>query len=68
VTLRVSVEEALRRAENDPSRTFSRDADFLRRHYSEAPVEARLGDLTIDVGVATPSEIAHAIKDCATGK
>ena len=36
VTLRVSFDEAVRRIDGDPTRTFSRDLDFLRRHYDKA--------------------------------
>jgi predicted kinase len=51
VTLRVSYEEALRRAMADPTRGVSRDAAFLRRYYNESGPALRdvpPGDLVID--------------------
>ena len=59
VTLQVSFEEALRRAQRDPTRGRSRDPDFLaahfRSHVSAAP--APVSDLLIDTE-RTPLAVA----------
>jgi adenylylsulfate kinase-like enzyme len=66
VTLRVSFDEAVRRIDGDPSRTFSRDRDFLRRHYDK--VEAAVGDapasdLLVDTENVTADDVAALIAD-----
>jgi cytidylate kinase len=49
VSLRVSYEEALRRAQSDPTRGISRDPRFLRRYYADrAPSSVPKTDLVID--------------------
>ena len=66
VTLRVSYDEAIRRAEADPTRGVSRDPAFLRPYY--ARVEADVAavpdtDLILDTERLTPDEAAAAIAD-----
>ena len=52
VTLAVSYEEALRRAEADPTRGPSRDPVFLRQHFDTLAIKASVSssDLLIDTG------------------
>lgn len=64
VTLRVSFEEAWRRAQGDPRRVASKQRDRLRERYSESerlmpPLLAR--DLVIDTDGRAPDEIATDI-------
>jgi adenylylsulfate kinase-like enzyme len=64
VTLTVSVEEALRRAEADPTRTVSREHGFLHRHYPA--VQAALEDtpstdLLLDTERLTAGEAARVV-------
>jgi predicted kinase len=64
VTLRVSYEEALRRAMADPTRGASRDAAFLRRYFDgRRPVLENVppGDLVIDTERLTEQEAVAAI-------
>jgi chloramphenicol 3-O-phosphotransferase len=66
VTLRVGYDEALRRAETDPSRGVSRDPEFLRPYYArvEADVAAvPATDLILDTERLTPAEAVAAIAD-----
>ena len=65
VTLRVSYEEALRRAQSDPTRGVSRDPTFLRRHYERSSklAIAPRGDLVIDTeSCAEEEEIAAVVR------
>jgi len=64
VTLQVSFEEALRRAEGDPGRGMSRDPGFLGSHFAErehllAAVPAT--DMVIDTERTTPHDAARRI-------
>jgi adenylylsulfate kinase-like enzyme len=64
VTLTVSVEEAVRRAEADATRTVSRDRGFLHQHY--AAVQGALQatpstDLLLDTEYLTAGEAARVI-------
>jgi predicted kinase len=64
VTLRVRYDEALRRAQDDPSRGVSRDPAFLGPHY--ARLEADMAavpatDLILDTERLTPDEAVAAI-------
>jgi adenylylsulfate kinase-like enzyme len=64
VTLLVSCEEALRRAQRDPTRGMSRDPSFLRQYY--AKVSAALGrlpvtDIVIDTELLTDEAAASAV-------
>jgi cytidylate kinase len=64
VTLRVSYEEALRRAMADPTRGASRDAAFLRRYYDDRRYELEnvpAGDLVIDTERLTEQEAVATI-------
>jgi len=66
VTLQVSFEEALRRAQGDPTRGRSRDPDFLRSHFADrgdvlAAVPAT--DIVIDTERTTAAAAATAITD-----
>ena len=66
VTLRVGYDEAIRRAEADPSRGVSRDPAFLRPHYArmEAVVASvPATDLIIDTERLTIEEAVAAIAD-----
>jgi adenylylsulfate kinase-like enzyme len=70
VTLRVSFDEAVRRVDGDPTRTFSRDLGFLRGHYDQAQAAAGdtpAGDLLVDTEGATVDDVAAAIADWAIG-
>ncbi len=70
VTLRVSFDEAVRRIDGDPTRTFSRDRDFLRRHYDEAEAAIRntpASDLVVETGGAPVDDVAAGIADWAIG-
>lgn len=64
VTLRVSYEEALRRARSDPTRGLSRDPAFLRRYYDEAAstlAAAPDGDLVIDTESHAEEEVVAVV-------
>ena len=66
VTLQVSFDEAARRIDGDPTRTFSRDLGFLREHYDHA--QAAAGDtpaseLLIDTEGVAIIDVAAAIAD-----
>src|SRR5438552_11675898 len=65
VTLRVSLEHALERVNEDPTRTFSRDRPFLRRHYQNAARDGLRGDLVLDTAETTPTEAARLIVEWA---
>jgi adenylylsulfate kinase-like enzyme len=70
VTLRVSFDEAVRRIDRDPTRTFSRDLVFLRRHYDEAEAamrDAPASDLVLGAEGVPVDEVAAAIADWAVG-
>ena len=64
VTLRVSFEEALRRAQNDPTRGRSRDPGFLGPYYaavSRALATVPATDVVIDTERMTATSAAVAI-------
>ena len=64
VTLRVSFEEALRRARSDPNRGASRDPAFLRRYFAaanQALATPPATDLVIDTERVTATSAAAAI-------
>jgi predicted kinase len=64
VTLRVSYEEALRRAQADPTRGRSRDPDFLRPYFATADREVAMTpptDLVIDTEQVPAINAAVAI-------
>jgi chloramphenicol 3-O-phosphotransferase len=64
VTLTVSVEEAVRRAEADATRTVSRDRGFLHRHYAAAQAaleETPSTDFLLDTECMTAGEAARVI-------
>jgi chloramphenicol 3-O-phosphotransferase len=70
-TLRVSLDVALRRVTWDPTRTFSRDPEFLRQHYESVQAslaDARPGELLLDTESATPDELARVIADWAQSR
>ena len=63
VTLRVSVEEALRRVQSDPSRRLSRIPEVLRRSHAEFAAAASVaGDVTIDSTSLSITEVAARIR------
>lgn len=71
VTLRVSFDEAVRRIEGDPTRTFSRDRDFLRRHYDKAEAavdDVPASDLLVDTEDVTVDDVAALIADRMTSE
>jgi adenylylsulfate kinase-like enzyme len=64
VTLRVSYEEALRRAQDDPTRGKSRDPAFLRPYFAsvdEALAATPATDLVIDTERTPATDAAAAI-------
>jgi len=64
VTLRVSFEEALRRAERDPTRGLSRDRAFLESYFAasaETLAATPATDLVIDTEQMTATAAATAI-------
>lgn len=63
VTLRVSFEEALRRAQGDPTRGVSRDPAFLRRYFagSDQALPTPVTDLVIATERTSPSSAALSI-------
>jgi predicted kinase len=64
VTLLVSYEEALRRAQRDPTRGVSRDPSFLRQYYARvSPALASLPgtDIVIDTELLTDEATASAV-------
>jgi adenylylsulfate kinase-like enzyme len=64
VTLRVSFDEALRRAQGDPTRGRSRDPEFLRSHFAarrDVLANAPASDIVIDTEGTTAAAIAAAI-------
>jgi len=68
VTLRVSFEEALRRAQGDPTRGVSRDPAFLGRYFADfghAP-PTPMTDLIIETERTTPSAAALSIARLVT--
>jgi predicted enzyme related to lactoylglutathione lyase len=68
VTLRVSVEEALRRVELDTTRRLSRIPEVLRRSHADfaaAPVIA--GDVTIDSTDLSIAEVAGCLRSVVDG-
>jgi predicted kinase len=68
VTLNVSVRTALARVEQDPTRSLSRDRDFLVRHYDELAEVLRRrpdGDLCIDTDKVTLEEATQSVVDWA---
>jgi adenylylsulfate kinase-like enzyme len=70
VTLQVSFEEALRRAQRDPTRGASRDPDFLRRYFARAGQAAAAHpgtDLVIDTERTTSRAAAIEIAAVVRG-
>jgi adenylylsulfate kinase-like enzyme len=66
VMLRVSFDEAVRRVEGDPTRTFSRDRDCLRRDYDRADAaidDVPASDLLVDTEGVAIDDVAAAIAD-----
>jgi adenylylsulfate kinase-like enzyme len=64
VTLRVSFEEALRRAQGDPTRGVSRDRQFLAAHFAargDALGAVPATDIVIDTERTTPAGAAERI-------
>jgi adenylylsulfate kinase-like enzyme len=64
VTLRVSFEEAFRRAQGDPTRGRSRDRDFLASHFAarqDILADVPATDIVIDTERTTPAAAAAAI-------
>jgi shikimate kinase len=64
VTLQVGYDEALRRAQGDPTRGLSRDPEFLRAYFDSAErVRAAIpaSDIVIDTEQTTASAAAIAI-------
>jgi predicted kinase len=64
VTLRVSFDLALQRAQADPTRRLSQDPVFLRHHYETTATAVRdtpSTDLVIDTGATGLSEAAAAV-------
>jgi len=63
VTLRVSVEEALRRVQLDTSRRFSRIPEVLRRSHADFATSPTIaGDATIDSTNLSAAEVAARIR------
>jgi len=63
VTLRVSVEEALRRVESDANRRLSRIPEVLRRSHADfAAAPPIAGDVTIDSTSLSVAEVAACIR------
>jgi predicted enzyme related to lactoylglutathione lyase len=63
VTLRVSVEAALRRVETDRNRRLSRIPEVLRRSHADfAAAPAIAGDVTIDSTSLSAAEVAACIR------
>jgi predicted enzyme related to lactoylglutathione lyase/chloramphenicol 3-O-phosphotransferase len=63
VTLRVSVEEALRRVESDPNRRLSRIPEVLRRSHADfAAAPPIAGDITIDSTDLSIAEVTACIR------
>ena len=68
VTLRVSYEEALRRAQGDPTRGMSRDPAFLQPYFAagrETFATTPATDLVIDTERTTVAAAAAAVADLA---
>jgi adenylylsulfate kinase-like enzyme len=66
VTLRVSFDEALRRAQSDPSRARSRDPAFLRPYFAafdQALATVPVTDIVIDTERMSPTSAAVDIAD-----
>jgi len=64
VTLRVSYDEALRRAQGDPTRGRSRDPDFLGPYFAVADRELAMTpptDLVIDTERTTAGDVARDV-------
>jgi len=71
VTLRVSVDVALHRVEQDPTRGLSRDHEFLRRHYEElrdAVSDRPATDLVVDTSSVGVEETARTIVEWASAR
>jgi predicted enzyme related to lactoylglutathione lyase/chloramphenicol 3-O-phosphotransferase len=63
ITLRVSVEEALRRVESDSNRRLSRIPEVLRRSHADfAAAPSIAGDLTIDSTSLSVAEVAACVR------
>jgi len=74
VTLRVTYDEALRRAQGDPTRGVSRDPAFLRPYFADpthVPATLPATDIAIDTESTSPqaaaSEIAQAVRSRVSG-
>ena len=64
VTLRVTFEEALRRAQGDPTRGVSRDPAFLGAYFADAthvPASLPATDIVIDTESVSPTAAAAEI-------
>ena len=75
VTLRVTFEEALRRAQGDPLRGVSRDPGFLGRYFAaatKASANIPVTDIVIDTESISPTtaaaEIAHIVRQGHGGR
>jgi chloramphenicol 3-O-phosphotransferase len=69
VTLRVSVEQALRRVQSDANRRLSRIPEVLRRSHADfAAAPAIAGDVTIDSTSLSVAEVTACIRPCWTGR
>jgi shikimate kinase len=68
VTLRVSFEEALRRAQADPARGVSRDPAFLGRYFAGfgQALATAVSDLVIETELTSPSSAAASIARLVT--
>jgi lactoylglutathione lyase len=63
ITLRVSVEEALRRVQSDPNRRLSRIPEVLRRSHADFAAAAQIaGEVTIDSTLLSVTEVAAHIR------
>jgi predicted kinase len=69
VTLRASIELALQRVREDPTRGISRDPHFLRRQYEQLAQAVRnrpATDLVVDTASVNADEAARAIVEWAS--
>ena len=66
VTLRVSFDLALQRAQLDPTRGLSKDPEFLRQHYEATAAAASAAtDLALDTGATSIAEAARVVAQWA---
>jgi chloramphenicol 3-O-phosphotransferase len=69
VTLKVSVDVALQRVEQDATRRISRDPEFLRRHYEQMREAIRVRpatDFVLDTSLVSVDEAARTIVEWAS--